>query len=239
MGQQYRQIHDDEITNPFALDFDPPSRTTGEFGMFVQDQLTLVKDRLFFTFGSKFEQNDYTGFEYEPSARLLFAPDKKQTLWAAISRAVRTPSRLNANGDITPFTPESLPYPPPLDHYFFQLEGNPSLLSEDLIAYEIGYRAQPDPKFSYDIALFYNVYTSLTAMQPGNFIFEQGNLFLPFYTVNGGNAQTYGGEISAKYAVSDAWRVSASYSLLEWQFQFADGDVPYIFNLPASILTIR
>ncbi len=233
-GGQYRQIHDDETTFPFALNFEPPSRTTGEFNMYVQNQMTLVPDRLFFTFGSRFDQNDYTGFEYEPSARVLYTPDKKQSWWAAISRAVRIPSRLNANGDITPFAPEPLPYPPPLNQEFFRFEGNSSLLSEDLIAYELGYRAQPDPKFSYDIALFYNVYTQLTALQPSSYYFDQGNLILPFLTVNGGNAQTWGGEISAHYALTDTWRLTANYSLLEWEFQFAPGDIPYVFDLPGS-----
>ena len=51
-----------------------------------------IELRLRFTLGSKFEHNDFTGFEYQPTARLLFTPTNKQSVWAAVSRAVHTPA---------------------------------------------------------------------------------------------------------------------------------------------------
>ena len=67
----------------------------------MQDQVALVEDRLFFIVGSKFERNDYSGFEYEPSGRLLYTPDKQHSLWAAISRAIRTPARADQDSEFT------------------------------------------------------------------------------------------------------------------------------------------
>ena len=52
----------------------------------------MKEDFCFLTVGSKFERNDYTGFEWEPSIRLLVTPSKQYSMWAAVSRAVRTPT---------------------------------------------------------------------------------------------------------------------------------------------------
>ena len=59
---------------------------------FVQDEIALRTD-VTLTLGTKVEHNDYTGFEVQPSGRLQWNVTPKQTLWAAVSRAVRTPSQ--------------------------------------------------------------------------------------------------------------------------------------------------
>src|SRR5207247_926991 len=105
-----------------------PNDVRNLFSAFVQDEITLVEDKLFFTAGSKFEHNEFTGFEYQPTGRLLWTMDKQHSAWAAVSRAVRTPNFLEDDLRITaPVAPGSL----------FQLVPNPGFLSEDLIAYEL------------------------------------------------------------------------------------------------------
>ena len=201
-GADYRQIHDDEITQGFAISLEPPKMTTSQWDVFAQDQVTLVDDRLFFIVGSKFGHNDYSGFEYQPNGRLLYTPDNKQTLWAAISRAVRTPDRFERDGFVTG-PPTQLPPGTVPSQYFLQIDGNPNLPSENVIAYEIGYRAQPDERFAYDVALFYNVYENQLALQPGTpFIDGYGNLIVPMVYING----TMHGRTAGKSAANGGCR---------------------------------
>src|SRR5207249_3093898 len=92
-GGGYR-VMADRVENSPALAFLPPKRNLQLFSGFLQDEISLVPERLELTIGSKLEHNDYSGFEIEPSARLAWTPDERQTLWAAFSRAVRSPSRI-------------------------------------------------------------------------------------------------------------------------------------------------
>ena len=104
-GADYRQVNQDLGYTQFSVGDYQPHRTTQLFSMFAQDEITLVDDLLTFTAGSKFERNDYSGFEFQPSGRLLFTPDKKHTFWGAISRAVRF--QRNGGGRI----PDQSPHP--------------------------------------------------------------------------------------------------------------------------------
>src|SRR5438046_8236071 len=97
-GAGYR-VTSDDVGNSPTISLNPDHRTLELFSAFLQDELTLIKNRLRLTVGSKFEHNDFTGFEVQPSGRLLWTPDEKQSLWASVSRAVRTPSR--AEDDVT------------------------------------------------------------------------------------------------------------------------------------------
>ena len=210
-GADYRQVNQDLGYTQFAIGDYQPHRTTQLFSMFAQDEISLVDDRLSFTAGSKFERNEYSGFEFEPSGRLLFTPDKKHTFWGAISRAVRIPSEIEADGFLT-----SLPILTPGSPYrFMRVEGNPNLQAENLMAYELGYRAQPNERFSYDTALFYNVYENLIVGVPqGSFIDPYNNPTLLLGCTNMAHAQSYGAELSAQYKMSERWRLSGSYSYL-------------------------
>ena len=102
---------------------------------FVQDEFNLAGKKIHFTMGSKFEHNDYTGFEYQPSMRLAWTPTKDQTLWGAISRVIRTPSRIDRDF----FVPGKAP---------FFLAGGPNFESEILYAYELGYKTHPAAKLT-------------------------------------------------------------------------------------------
>jgi len=75
-----------------GVSFNPANRNNQLFSAFVQDEVTVIEDRFKITLGSKLEHNDYTGIEVQPSVRALWTPSDRQSLWAAVSRAVRTPS---------------------------------------------------------------------------------------------------------------------------------------------------
>ena len=83
--------------------------------------------------------------------------DKKSSAWAPVSRAVRTPDVFDYYGHSI-----DLPMQPGVPVFPVQTP-NPNIISETLLAYELGYRVQATDRFSWDLALFYNHYDSLVA----------------------------------------------------------------------------
>lgn len=200
-GLGYRWTGDRMRTN-FALGFDSPGRDAHLFSGFLQDELTLVPDRLRFTLGSKLEHNDYTGFEVQPSARLAWTPSERHTLWAAVSRAVRTPSR--AEDDVSILRPAG-------PGIYAGLRGDPSQRSEELTAYELGYRVVPCKEFSLDVAGFYNEYRHLRTVEPGATV---APAVATLYSAGLLKGESYGAEVSAKTQLAPWWRWSAHYTYL-------------------------
>jgi iron complex outermembrane receptor protein len=125
----------------------------------VQDEIALRKN-VSFTLGTKLEHNDYTGFEFEPDARLSWVLNSSQALWAAVSRAVRTPSRIDR--DLSEGTPS----------YLILLKGGADFTSEALLAYELGYRVQLNSAFTASVSSFYNQYNDVrsTSFTPGTIL---------------------------------------------------------------------
>ncbi|PYV34629.1 MAG: TonB-dependent receptor [Acidobacteria bacterium] len=194
-GLGYRLIEDD-VGNTRALAFLPPRVSRQWFSAFGQDEIALVKDRLHLTLGTKIEHNDYTGLELQPSGRLAWKLSPRQTAWAAISRAVRTPSRI----DRELFAPASPP---------FLLAGGPNFVSEELTAYELGYRIQPVERLFFSLATFYNDYDKLRSLQRLN-----PPAAFPFVLANGLKGESYGAELTADYTLTDRWRLRAGYTEL-------------------------
>jgi iron complex outermembrane receptor protein len=160
----------------------------------------LVPDELFFTAGVKLLTNGFTGFEYQPSGRLLWSPEQSWAAWAAVSRAVRIPSRADHDLRIDI---------PPLGTVF---SFSPAFQSENVMAYEIGYRQQPAEWFSWDLALFYNQYESLGSFRSGPPPFG-----IPITNANDDRGEGYGVEVSAQCDVTCNWRLSGWYSYLQLQ----------------------
>jgi iron complex outermembrane receptor protein len=189
---------------------DPEHLDQDLYSAFIQDEIKL-HEKLFFTLGTKVEHTDYTGWEVEPSARLQWNVSTNQMLWAAVSRAVRTPSRLDR--DLR--TPTNFPLSFPQDI----LKGSDDFVSENVVAYELGYRAQLGPKVSTSISTFYNEYDDIRSVRvtPG------GLLGLPFVFDNDLKGETYGIELGVNYQVSDWWRLHLGYNLLEENIRIKPG----------------
>jgi iron complex outermembrane receptor protein len=214
-GLGYRVNNDTEINTP-TMAFAADRQTLNLFSGFVQDEIALVKDRLSLTLGSKVEDNGYTGFECEPGARLLWTPGEHHSFWASVSRAVRTPDR-NDNGII-------LSQPPGVTIY-----GNNGLESERLMAYEIGYRAQPLEKLSFDLAGFYNDYDRLESIEAGPSPTQPVvPPFSPRHYGNGLAGASFGGEASATWKLTDWWRLRPGYSFLKMNLHARSGSTDTI-----------
>jgi iron complex outermembrane recepter protein len=212
-GLGYRRTQD-HVMNAPALAFLPTTLNQNLFSAFAQDEIQLAPN-LAYTLGTKLEHNDYTGWELEPSTRLNWIFHDNQALWAAISRAVRTPSRVDRD--------ERVGGPPQLP--IVLIEGSPDFESEHLIAYEIGYRAQIASRFSGSISTFDNDYsdlrsTSYTPVNPHTIV-----PLLPFYFANNLEGHTYGAELTGDYQVLDNWSLHAGYTLLSEHLHVRPGQV--------------
>jgi iron complex outermembrane recepter protein len=204
-GLGYRVTHDVDLPAP-GLAFDPSTLDQGLFNVFAQDEMTLAKD-LSFIFGSKLEHNDYTGFEVEPSARLKWDLNADQMVWAAVSRAVRMPSRVDRDERI--LTPGLAGFG--IDDL---LIGGADFVSETVVTYELGYRAQLTKEFSTSISTFFNNYDNIrsAALSPPPTPLGLG---FPVIFQNNLEAQTGGIELTTDYQVLTWWRLHGGYDLLE------------------------
>jgi iron complex outermembrane recepter protein len=218
-GMGYRSMLDHNSSS-FTVSVQPNEVNLNQFSTFLQDEISLVDNRLRLTVGSKLEHNTFTGFEVEPNARLLWTLTPNQSVWTAVSRAVRTPAlteeglRLNSQV-IPPGTPGN-PYPFPAVAAVF---GSRQFGSEDLLAYEFGYRMQATTNLSFDIATFYNSYSNLRSAEPGT-PYPEGSpvptdIVVPFVASNKMSGGTYGLELFADWKVIPKWRLSGSYSYLQ------------------------
>jgi len=213
-GLAYRHIHD-EFDNTWQLLFSPESYTQELFRGFVQDKIMLMVDRMWFTLGSKIEHNDFTGCEVQPSGRLLFKLVEEQTVWTAVSRAVRTPSRIERDARLVAMViPEVSPFPA-ADF----LWGNQDYDSEDVLVYEFGYRIVPMKQLSLDIVSFYNEYDNLRIATP--------YILLPTSKIqfeNKSSGSSFGFELAADWKPGDWISFQLGYTYLELDLDVNDGE---------------
>jgi len=218
-GLGYRSIQDNNAST-FTVAVQPSQSSLNQYSAFVQDTLGFFNSRMQVTVGSKFEHNPFTGFEFEPNVRILGTLTKEQTVWAAVSRAVRTPAiteeGLELNAGVIPPNEPPLNSPLPVVESIF---GSSQFGSEDLIAYEAGYRVQATSSVSLDLATFYNYYTNLRSAEPGTPIVEGGAtpsyIVLPFVASNKMSGGTWGVEPFAEWRILPRWKLQGSYSFLQ------------------------
>ena len=210
-GGGYR-VSDSEFVNAGgASGLIQPSRTLRTSNLFIQDEIALT-DTVALTLGLKLEDHTFTGLEYLPNARIAWRPSADSMVWAAVSRAVRTPSRIDRElvspGVIVPAT---------------------DFESEDLIAYELGYRTQPLQNVTFSINLYRHEYEGLRTLN------LTPTVILPARYANDMDGEIYGAEIWGDLDVSSDWRLSAGVTMLEadlrpasqWALDFnGSGDDP-------------
>lgn len=195
-GGGYRNS-DDEIVAPDlnVLTFFPDKRTAETYNIFLQDQFSLIPDRVKLIAGAKLERNDFSGTEFQPSFRFSYTPDTTRTYWGAASRAVRIPTRLDEGFII--FLPA--PFPPGTPF----IVGSDNFDSEEVIAYEFGYRSVLSNTVSLDVALYYNEYDKLRGVN---------NSVAPAEISNEGDGDGSGVELALQWHPLDSLRVLASYN---------------------------
>ena len=215
-GAQVTQTEDD-LNDGANFAFDPSERSWSTINAFGQITRTLVPDRLFALVGTKVTYHDFVGTEIQPSARLWWTLGDRQTLWAAISRPVRVPSRLEEDGLIivSYADPGLLEGGPPTGVIPFAVAGDDQLDPEKMVAYEVGHRllgSGTNPAWKIDTALFFNDYSRLISIPEG---------IVGSFT-DSGEGEVVGVETRAAVQVTEDWRLEASASWLELEL---DGPV--------------
>jgi iron complex outermembrane receptor protein len=188
---------------------DPKSRDFNTVSGFVQDTITLLPDSVFAMLGTKLEYNTFTGFEVQPSARVWWTDDTN-TLWGSVSRPVRVPSRIEQDAFVTlGIVDTGLIAGQPATGVYERVgvAGSRSVKSEELIAYEIGYRRRLLENLTIDIAPYYNDYSRL--------------LYLPKTVIgewsDAGSGESYGVEVTSAWQALEQWKLEASYSFVDVQ----------------------
>lgn len=193
-GGTYRFMND-RVRNPVSLAFYPANVKREWFSGFAHGERTMLDNRLRVTAGVKLEHNPYTGLEFQPNVRAVLKWREHQRFWGAISRAMRTPSRI----DRELFAPAAPPY---------TVAGGPSFESEKLLAYELGYRIEPSPAWALSLATFYHDYNDLRSLEPSA---TPGG---PLLLANGLRGKSYGAEVNLDYRVTERWRLKFGYTAL-------------------------
>ncbi len=177
-GIGYR-LQKDMTTGSFV----PQNRTMPLYSGFVQDEIIVTADLLRLTLGSKFLHNVFSGFEIQPTARLAWTPNNRNTIWTSVSRAVRIPTRFDH--DITTTS-------------IFD--------SEKVIAYELGYRMRPVDQLSLSLATFYNRYDQLRSLD------STSNASQPIVLANSQRAESWGVEFLGNFQATAWWRLRGGYT---------------------------
>jgi iron complex outermembrane recepter protein len=190
----------------FALN--PPDARYNLASGFVQDEISLPH-AVRLTLGTKLEHNGFSGFEVQPSVRAAWDLSGSQTLWGAVSRAVRVPTRIEQDEDIDVTDPAGNPV--------IVLLGNRNFHAEQVLAFELGYRWRPLSDLSLDLAAFRNRYTGLASLELGTPSLDvaTGQTIYPLLTENMLDGHATGLESLALYSPIAWWRLSVNYSYMQ------------------------
>lgn len=183
-GLNYRRIYDG-ARDSVGLVILPKDIWLDLGAVFAQHDVTWRDGALRLTSGLRFEHNDFTGWEHQPTLRLAWLKEK-HTAWVAASRAVRTPSRIEKGF----FAPAEPPY---------FIGGGPNFISEIITSYELGWRGQLTSKASVTATAYHHQYDNLRSVEFGT----------PIVQANGVEGESYGLELFMDYDVTPAWRLRA------------------------------
>ena len=210
-GANYRNT-DSHTKGDLAFSLSPANVNMQLFSVFVQDELTLVSDRLYLTVGTRLDHNYYTGFQLLPSMRVAWTRSSHQMLWAAISRADRMPTELDTSSRISLGGYNGPGGVPTL----VAIVGNPHFNDEGLIAYGAGFRTTVFEHLSIDLAAYYNDYSAQETTEPAVPFFATApappHLVLPLTYENLMHGEAHGFEIAANWKATARWTLSPGYA---------------------------
>ncbi len=219
-GGGVRLSPSDFVQTVQSLEFTPHHIANNVYSGFVQDEIAIVPDKFSLTVGTKLEHNNYTGFEVQPSVRALWKVTPRQSLWMAVSRAVRTPSRIEEDFRDNGFLVES-----PL--IYVEIDGNRHLAAEQLLGYELGYRRLVTSRFYLDFALFHNNYNDLVSLGAYTLTLDStpppDHYTLHFPYVNGIEGHSDGFEIGPDWNPTRWLQLKAAYSYLNLDLKLRPG----------------
>ena len=222
----------------FNLDF---------WNAFAQDEIQLWDERLRLTLGIKLEHNDFSGLEYQPTARALWKFNGHSSLWGAVSRAARAPSIMERHSSLYAKTlpPGATAVPLPLP-VALVAQGSERFDSEYLVAYEAGWRNRHFERLALDATVYYHDYDELrgSSVQALQIAPDGSHIILPMTFDNNASGHSRGLEINADWLVRDGWRLIGAYSHIDLQIQdngglINSGGQTMERNAPENQLSLR
>lgn len=212
-GVGYR-LTDQAFAGGYNLTLGSGSRRDNLGSAFLQDEISLAKT-VSLTVGSKIEHNAYTGFEYEPSAQLVWTPSDRHGAWVSVARAIQQPSWVENAMQL-----DLSAFPIPGGGFgVAQLRGNPKIQAVRLLDFEGGYRSQLSRRLSLDLTGFLSHYSNFETLEPGapylTLTPAPAHLVFPSIYDNLAHARTYGGEAAVNWNVTKQWRLSPGFSFLQ------------------------
>lgn len=200
LGGGVRTTRDEFINNLNGFHLEPQSRRLWILNAFAQDRMALTP-KLDLIAGLKLERSTFSGVQALPNLRIAWRPSERATLWGSVSRAVRTPSRIDRQLVFLPLLAEASNFE-----------------SEKLIAFEAGYRGRPGPSTALSVSLFYNLYDDIRTTE------FTGNP-LPIRLQNSLEGRTLGAEAWLTHQLSSRWRASLGVAALDKDFRLKNGAV--------------
>ncbi len=221
----------------FDYRYSHDSRSEDLFNVFVQDDVTLVRDRLFLTVGAKYEHFEDVSREVQPSARLLWAPNADYTFWAAYSRAVRTPNEAERFGTFyisaQPMGPSAL---------IIALTPDPDLEPEVVDSFELGWRNRIRESLHLDMSTFLAQHRNLVSREPGTPYADGTNMVMPFVATNRLEAVTWGAEVAVEWLPLEDLRVRSAFTWFRGDLDLDDslhlGGDDYLSTAPRHQLSL-
>ena len=218
-GGGYRLSYNDLLSG-YLLSVAKPDEKITIWNLFVQDEISFPSQNFTVTLGTKIEGNSYSGSEVQPSVRGSWVPNDQFTWWWAISRATRTPSRVEISSklNINVVAPFELSPENPLTT-LVQIQGQESFKAEQVDAYESGLRWMPTDELAFDVSLFYNDYKYLRSYKvttPSVEVFNaQPFMVLPLLLGNDMVGTSKGLELLVSWQASLNARFRLTYSFLD------------------------
>jgi iron complex outermembrane receptor protein len=209
-GVGYRTISDDYTSGDDFLHH--PKLTYDTFTGFAQDDIRLSGTAKL-TLGTKVENNSFTGWELQPSARLSLTPSEDKTYWFALSRVVQTPNRIDTDSDLFLTYVQT-----PGGIGEVRLQGDPTAVATKVVTAEIGHRLQVSPRLTLEATAFHSTHTDMGNLVSGTPFLDPTptpHLVIPQILNRVKDGKTYGFELSGKGRISDNWRVDFGYSYLD------------------------
>jgi iron complex outermembrane receptor protein len=155
-------------TRPTAvIFFEPQDRTIHQVHGFGQVEIAL-RPEFSVTAGSRGERTSFSGFELQPSLRIKYTPQDQSMLWAALSRAVRTPTRFDQDLRIQTRIQST---------DVVVISGDRDFRREQLVAYETGARVMMRGNVSVEASGFYHDYDDLRSQEGGQIPIRLANLY--------------------------------------------------------------
>ncbi|HTV07846.1 MAG TPA: TonB-dependent receptor [Candidatus Aquilonibacter sp.] len=209
LGAGLRESPSNIVQTQATVNFTPHQINNYVYSLFAQDTFQIVPNRLSFTAGTKLEDNNYSGWGWQPTGRLLWTPKQHITLWGAVSRALRTPGRVDRDLSLVGYSPQY--------NLFVQVAGDPTFQPEVLIGWEGGYRQLLRRNLYVDVATFHNQYDNVESYGTVTLSFPTAPYTHELITepfANGLRGISNGIEIAPDWELTNWFQLRGSYSYL-------------------------